>query len=276
MATDKISISRFSLMTRLTQKALRIYDEKGILIPQEKNKITGYRYYSISQIETGLKIKSLVMIGLNLEEITSFLTAEKNNDAHEIERILSKQLKRIRGKQQHLAEIERFLLKKKREVIEMIHEEPIIKEIPEMRVVCIREKGRFDTTTGKLINVLCEMLSHPENKKNVTVTGPVMSLCYDEEYKETDADIECAVPISGQLVLTHPDLKIKTYPSGKFLSYNHKGSYYHLYEKYTYLFKYAEEHDIKLTSPNRELYLNDPEEVPEDKLQTEIQIPLQD
>lgn len=272
MVTDKISISRFSLMTRLTPKALRIYDEKGILVPREKNKITGYRYYSISQIETGLKIKSLLMIGLNLEEIAGFLNAEKNNDTQEIEQILSVQLKKIRGKQHHLAEIERFLLKKKTEVIEMIREEPTIKDIPEIRVVYIREKGRFDTTTKKLIEVLCEMLSHPENKKNVTVTGPVMSLCYDEEYKETDADIECAVPISGQVVLTHPNLKIKTYPAGKFLSYNHKGSYYRLNEKYTYLFKYAEDHNITLISPNRELYLNDPSEVSEDELQTEIQI----
>jgi effector-binding domain-containing protein len=275
MASEMISISRFSLMTRLTQKALRIYDEKGILIPQEKNKITGYRYYSISQIETGLKIKSLVMIGLTLEEIACFLTAEENNDTKEIERILSIQLKKIRQEKQHLAGIERFLLKKKTEVIEMINEKPTIKKIPEMRVVCIREKGRFDTTTTKLISILCELLRHPENKKNVTVTGPVMSLCYDEDYKETNADIECAVPISGQVVVTHPNLKIKIYPAGKFLSYNHKGSYYQLYEKYTYLFKYAEEHNIRLTSPNRELYINDPAEVPEDELQTEILIPLQ-
>ncbi len=119
MATDKISISKFSFMTRLTQKALHLYDEKGILFPQEKNKITGYRYYSISHIETGLKIK--------------------------------------------------------------------------------------------------------------------------------------------------------TYPAGKFLSYNNKGSYYQLFEKYTYLFKYAEEHDMKITSPNRELYLNDPSEIKEDEIQISIQ-----
>lgn len=275
MATDKIPISRFSLMTRLTQKALRIYDEKNILIPEEKNKITGYRYYSISQIETGLKIKSLVMIGLSLEEIGQFLSAEQNNDNQVIERILTSRLKKIRGEQRNLAEIEGFLLRKKTEVIEMINEEQTIKNIPEIRVVCIREKGRFDTTTGKLIAVLCNMLNHPENKKNVTVTGPVMSLCYDEEYKETDADIECAIPISGQVVFTHQDLKIKTYPACKVLSYNHKGSYYQLYEKYSYLFKYAEEHNIKLTSPNREIYLNDPSKVAEDELQTEIQIPIQ-
>ena len=274
MPTDKISISRFSLITRLTQKALRLYDEKNILVPKEKNKITGDRYYSISQIEKGLKIKSLVMIGLNLEGITRFLIAEKNNDKQVIEQILSSQLKKIRSKKQHLAEIERFLLKKKTEVIEMIHEEPTIKEIPETRVVCIREKGRFDTTIEKLINILCIMLNHPENKKNVTVTGPVMSLCYDEEYKETDADIECAIPISGQVELTQSNMKIKTYPAVRVLSYNHKGSYYQLFEKYTYLFKYAEEQRMNLTTPNREIYLNDPSKVNEDELQTEIQIPI--
>jgi len=67
-------------------------------------------------------------------------------------------------------------------------------------------------------------------------------------------------------------LKIKTYPASKFLLYNHKGLYYQLFEKYTYLFKYAEEHDMKITSPNREIYLNNPSEVKED----EIQIPIQE
>jgi DNA-binding transcriptional MerR regulator len=34
---DQIPIGKFSFMTRLSQKALRLYDRKGLLVPEEKN-----------------------------------------------------------------------------------------------------------------------------------------------------------------------------------------------------------------------------------------------
>ena len=73
-----------------------------------------------------------------------------------------------------------------------------------------------------------------------------MSLCYDEEFKEKDNDIECAIPISGQITINDPEMEIKTIPSCKVLSYVHKGSYGKLFEKYTYLFKYTAEKGLKV------------------------------
>jgi len=272
---DKISISRFSLMTRLTQKALRLYDAKGLLIPQEKNDITGYRYYTIAQIETGLKIKSLTLLGFTIEDIKRYLQAETNQDTTQIHALLQKRLHEIRTEQRNLAHIASFLQEKNHEVLTMIKKEPTIKEIPEMRVISIREKGRFETTTGALIQRLCTTLMQEENKKKVTVTGPVMSLCYDEEYKEEDVDIECAIPITGQIIINDEKIKLQTYPACTVLSYQHIGPYEQLYETYVSLYKHIEEHGWKALIPNRELYLNDPAEVPEESIQTEIQIPIQ-
>jgi len=262
-------------MTRLTKKALRIYDKKKLLIPKEKNEITGYRYYNIQQVEIGLKIKSLSLLGFGIDEIHDFLNAEKNNDSSYIEQMLTKRLKEVRNEKKRLVDIEVFLLRNKQEVSEMVQKEPIIKQIPDARVLSIRKKGSFDLTIGELIGRICSSLQLPENKKNVTVTGPIMSLCYDEEYKDKDADIECAIPISGKVKRIDDDMQIQTYPGGKVLSYLHKGPYKKLYETYVYLYKYAEEQGIKVTVPNRELYFNDPSEVSEEELRTEIQIPIQ-
>ncbi len=44
MASDRIPIGKFSLITRLSQRALRIYDERGLLVPDIKDALTGYRY----------------------------------------------------------------------------------------------------------------------------------------------------------------------------------------------------------------------------------------
>ena len=59
MPVDQIPIGKFSFMTRLSQKALRLYDRKGLLVPEAKDPFTGYRYYTVSQLEKGMKIKTL-------------------------------------------------------------------------------------------------------------------------------------------------------------------------------------------------------------------------
>jgi hypothetical protein len=42
MTVDQIPIGRFSVVTRLSLKALRYYDEKGILAPKAKDPFIGY------------------------------------------------------------------------------------------------------------------------------------------------------------------------------------------------------------------------------------------
>lgn len=88
MPTDQIPIGRFSVITRLTQKALRYYDQKKLLVPEAKDPFTGYRYYTGAQIQTGIKIKHLTDLGLSLDEIKSYLDAEKTQDQPRINQIL--------------------------------------------------------------------------------------------------------------------------------------------------------------------------------------------
>ncbi|MHA1642097.1 MAG: MerR family transcriptional regulator [Promethearchaeota archaeon] len=71
---EQISIGRFSLLTKLSPKALRIYDKKGLLIPAIKDDLTGYRYYKISQIKKGIKIKMLTNLGFKIDKIKEILS----------------------------------------------------------------------------------------------------------------------------------------------------------------------------------------------------------
>lgn len=263
-------------MTRLTQKALRLYDKKGILVPKEKNGLTGYRYYTISQIETGLKIKTLSMLGFSLDQIAEFLESLQRKDEKRIQQLIHKRIEEISKEKRKLANYENLLLKKNKGVFEMIIGDPIVKETPKIRVLSIRKIGTFDPTIGELIGKICATISHPENKKSVTITGPVMSLCYDEDYKETENDIECAIPISGQITVADPEMEVKTFPACKVLSFIHKGSYQKLHEAYAFLLKFMQENNLEISGPNRELYFNDPSEVSEEDLKTEIQIPIKE
>jgi DNA-binding transcriptional MerR regulator len=54
MTVDQIPIGRFSTVTRLTKKALRLYDKRELLVPKAKDNVTGYRYYTGDQIQRGV------------------------------------------------------------------------------------------------------------------------------------------------------------------------------------------------------------------------------
>ena len=277
VSVDKIPISRFSLMTRLSQKALRLYDKKGLLEPAAKNSFTGYRYYTISQIERGIRIKNLAWLGFGLDEIATFLDAEERGEWDVLEALRRQRRMRLGSELERLENVRKALTSTDRmlEVLNMKVPEPVIKDVPETRVVSKREKGSYERTVGKLAGELMDVIFNPDNQRNnVRITGPVMMLCHDEEYKETDADIGVAVPISGGITIDEPSIEIRTLPRVSAISVIHKGPYRDIDKAYAALLQFAAEKGLTLVLPYRELYLNNPNEVPEEELMTEVQFPV--
>ena len=54
---------------QVTIKTLRHYEQKGLLIPDEVDEWTGYRYYSIEQMQKLQTIRDLQRLGFSLDEI---------------------------------------------------------------------------------------------------------------------------------------------------------------------------------------------------------------
>jgi DNA-binding transcriptional MerR regulator len=73
-----LSIGRFADATGLTVKALRHYDEIGLLAPAHVDATSGYRYYDAGQIEDAVTIRRLRALELPLDEIRELLHAERD------------------------------------------------------------------------------------------------------------------------------------------------------------------------------------------------------
>ena len=71
-----MTIGRFAQATGLTVKALRHYDEIGLLAPASVDPATGYRYYEPAQVEDAVAIRRLRALELPLEEIRSLVRAD--------------------------------------------------------------------------------------------------------------------------------------------------------------------------------------------------------
>ena len=74
----KLKIGEFSKLMQVTVKTLRHYELKGLLLPDEVDKWTGYRYYSIDQMLKLRAIRDLQRLGFSLDEIREMF----DDDSH--------------------------------------------------------------------------------------------------------------------------------------------------------------------------------------------------
>jgi DNA-binding transcriptional MerR regulator len=71
----RLTIGAYAAATQLTAKALRLYDEQGLLRPSTTDAATGYRYYRVEQVATGRLIRALREMNLSLAQIARVLQA---------------------------------------------------------------------------------------------------------------------------------------------------------------------------------------------------------
>ena len=276
MTVDQIPIGRFSTITRLTQKALRYYDSKGLLVPEAKDPFTGYRYYTGDQIQRGIKIKHLSMLGFNLEEISRYLEAENSGDAESMVNLVESRLSEIERELRRLQRVASLLdSNHSMELMKETMSEPSVKEVPETRVISKRDTGVIGVTIGRLIGELMGVIHMPENQANyVKIVGPFMTLYHDHEYKEEGADLEVAVPITGKVTLSDPSFEVKNLPKRRVACLVHKGSYETIGMAYKNLYEYTVKKGLEMVGPMIDIYLNDPNTVEPDDILTEIQAPV--
>lgn len=96
--TDLMTIGEFARVTQLSVKALRHYDELGLLPPAEVDRSSGYRRYAVVQVPTAQAIRRFRDLDLPLDQIRALLGA---GDRSERERVLTDHLDAVH------AEIER-------------------------------------------------------------------------------------------------------------------------------------------------------------------------
>jgi len=77
-----VPIGRFSDMTRLSVKALRLYAENGLLTPAHVDPSSGYRYYDLGQANRAEAVRILRSVEMPLDEIRAILDTDDPELAH--------------------------------------------------------------------------------------------------------------------------------------------------------------------------------------------------
>ncbi|OIK26826.1 MerR family transcriptional regulator [Streptomyces malaysiense] len=81
---ELLTIGAFARVSRLSPKALRLYDELALLRPARVDPETGYRYYAAGQLGRARLVAWLRRIGMPLAEIRAVCALEPGEAAREI------------------------------------------------------------------------------------------------------------------------------------------------------------------------------------------------
>ncbi|SOD86829.1 MerR family transcriptional regulator [Streptomyces sp. Ag109_G2-15] len=81
---ELLTIGAFAKASRLSPKALRLYDELELLRPARVDPDTGYRYYAVAQLQQARLVAWLRRLGMPLTEIRAVCALDPANAAREI------------------------------------------------------------------------------------------------------------------------------------------------------------------------------------------------
>lgn len=265
-------IGEFARINRVTVKALRHYDNLGLLQPEKTDYYTGYRYYCASQMPKLNKILVLKDVGFSLDEIALIL--RKNMDSEQIQTLLelkhTEVLGRLKAEQERLTRIETLIKMCNQEEYSMKYD-VVLKKIEPIRVASLRDTIPTYSEQGHLWE---ELAAHIK-KHNARIIPPCMVIYYDTEYKEESVDAEVIEPIEGQLPDTDR-IKVRILEGvDEMACVVHKGPYQTLHMAYGAISKWIEENKYEIIGPQRELYLKG-EWITTDQNEyiTEIQFPV--
>ena len=192
-------IGDFSNLSRVSVKTLRYYDEIGLLKPAEIDRYTGYRYYSAEQLPRLNRIMALKELGFSLEEIGGLMADNLSfADIRDILRGRQASIEQqLRDTKTGMTRLEEWLGQIEKEK-KMPEYQVSIKKTDPLLVATIRDIIPTYDDISKLYNELFSILG----KAGVWPAGPPMAIYHDTEYKERDADVEAAVPISREVSVT--------------------------------------------------------------------------
>lgn len=81
---EEMSIGEFARRSRLSPKALRLYDGLGLLSPARVDEFSGYRYYEDAQLEQSRLIATLRQVGVPLTTVKELLALDPAEMAKQV------------------------------------------------------------------------------------------------------------------------------------------------------------------------------------------------
>lgn len=264
-----IPIGRFSRMTRLSLKALRLYDKAGLLVPAHVDPSSGYRYYKVEQAQRAEVIRLLRSVDMSLEDIRVILATDDGEHIAEQLRMHKARLaERVAEQQRKLAYLESIINDERK----LKPREVSIVEADDQSVVSVTKHTSFKRMKEDVSAAFMTLGAEIE-RSALPTSGPPMLIYHHVVDEESEGDIEVCVPVSVPFA-GGDGTTGRTLEGGMLATTEHRGPYEELAPAYQVLTAWVTEKGYEFAGSPREVYLNDPRTVPPEELVTRLEFPI--
>jgi DNA-binding transcriptional MerR regulator len=207
----EISIGEFARRSRLSLKALRLYDERGVLVPSRVDQASGYRYYDTAQLDEARLVVMLRQLQLPLAAIKELLACDPAEAAARIAEHW-RDAEAAHDARRQLAGYLVSLLSGKRSVMY----EVATREMPERSLLCIKrnvdEQGAW--AFGREFIAILRERPLPKIKGRA---GAFFCIYWGQVSADSDGPVEWCRPVpdaeASALAERYPELTLRTEPA---------------------------------------------------------------
>ncbi len=198
-------IGIFSRMTGLSHRALRLYADRGLLLPAHVDEATGYRSYDVHSIRAAEMIRLLRRLDVPLNEMRLYIDAAATD---RLEETLTQQKQRLEQEQARLDAALR-LLSRIDELDAMFRAAPAVELIDLAPERCLRWSGTMARSEFHESYIdLAAVLADRATESGLTPTGREHVVLLDPTDKglaggdETVLRYELCLPVAGEATTT--------------------------------------------------------------------------
>jgi DNA-binding transcriptional MerR regulator len=192
-AAALIPIGRFATRSRLSLKALRLYDAMGLLAPAYIDPDSGYRYYREEQLAQAKLIGLLRQLEMPLNRIAVVLEHSSASAAREIATYWQEVEADVRIKRRLVAYLMEFLEGKGG-----IMHDVKTRNVPEQKVLTVERKLHVGELPTFITNSSEALHAHLA-AAGLTSSGAPFVIYHGEVSEDSDGPVEVCVPFKGTL-----------------------------------------------------------------------------
>ena len=209
---DEMGIGEFASRSRLSARALRIYDELGLLSPARVDEDSGYRFYQPGQLKQARLIASLRQLHFPLAEIKATLPLEPAQAAERVRQFWAA----TESKHSSLRALATYLIDElsgKRSVVYEVK----TREIPERSLLCVKRNVTGEKAAWAFGKEFIALLRHYKFPQIEGRAGAFFQIFWGEVSEDSDGPIEWCRPVPADqaeaLAARCPELTLRTEPA---------------------------------------------------------------
>jgi DNA-binding transcriptional MerR regulator len=243
-----LTIGEFARMTHVSVKALRHYDDVGLLSPAQVDTSSGYRRYATSQVPVAQVIRRFRDLDMPLEEIRSVLNAPTVTARDEAVLVHLERMEESLARTQATVASLHALLDGNRPTLPVEY-----RSLPTVRAIAIRGIVDWDDAEPWLSDALAELDRAVDPRSNRR-SGPDSALYSGEFFEAHLGEVTAFVPVSDAIPTTGRIEQVEI-PAADVAVLVHEGPFSDLDQAYGTLGTFVAERVLAADGAIREHYL---------------------